>query len=477
MLRIHDTMAGGKVELTLREPGKVAVYVCGPTVYDVPHLGHARTALVFDVIRRYLAWSGLAVRFVSNVTDVDDRIIARAAEEGSTEPELAARYEQAYWEQLARLGVLPPDETPHATEYVDRMLDLIGELVETGHAYVVEGHGVYFDVASHPGYGELSHRRLADLLEAAGARVEVDEAKRSPVDFALWKAAKPGEPTWGSPWGPGRPGWHIECSAMSLRLLGEGFDIHGGGDDLVFPHHENERAQAEAAGYAFARHWIHSGMVVIEGEKMSKSLGNFVTLAEALEEFDPRALRLLVLQTHYRSPMEMGRAELAAATEALAGLDELAERVALAGVGDGAGPDDATVDAFRAAMDDDLNTPVATGVVFDAVRKANQALDAGDRETAAVLTGTIRELLGDALGLAWCPPVVTEREVTIGDATVVLRLVHDVPAAIVELVERRAVARASRDFAAADGLRDEIAARGFAVKDERDGVVVRAARR
>ena len=281
------------------------MYVCGPTVYDLPHVGHGRTALVYDVIRRYLAWRGNDVTFVANVTNVEDKIIARAAAEGTTEGELADRFEAAYWAELDRLGVLRPDDVPRATEFIGPMIELISELVERGHAYVIEGEGVYFAVDTYPGYGEISGRRLEDLLEAAGARVAVDEQKRRPVDFALWKAAKPGEPDWDSPWGRGRPGWHIECSAMSLQILGDGFDLHGGGDDLVFPHHENERAQAEAAGHSFARHWIHSGMVMVGGEKMAKSLGNFTTLGDALDRFGARAFRLAVLQVHYRSQMEL----------------------------------------------------------------------------------------------------------------------------------------------------------------------------
>ena len=325
-VRLFDTIARAKVELVPREPGKLSMYVCGPTVYDVPHVGHGRTATTFDVIRRYLEWRGFAVTFVSNVTDVEDKIIARAAATGSTEPEVAARFEAAYWEQLDRLGVRRPDHVPHATEYIASMQRLIAELIESGHAYVVDGQGVYYDVVSFPSYGALPHRTLEQLLESAGARVEIDEAKRNPVDFALWKAAKPGEPAWPSPWGAGRPGWHIECSAMSLDLLGEGFDIHGGGDDLAFPHHENERAQAEGAGHAFARHWIHSAMVQVDGEKMSKSLGNFTTLAEALDAHGPRAFRMAVLQTHYRRAIELGDAELGSAGAAVDRLDALVRR-------------------------------------------------------------------------------------------------------------------------------------------------------
>mgnify|MGYP003349031096 CR=1 FL=1 len=350
---LHDTLAGRKVDLEPRNPGAVSFYVCGPTVYDVPHLGHGRTAVAFDTIRRYLEWRGYDVTFVSNITDIEDKIIGRAAREGSTEPEVAARYEDAYWSEMDRLAVRRPDDTPHATAYIDQMLRLIGELIDGGHAYVIEGQGVYFAVTTYPGYGELSHRRLDDLLEGAGARVEVDEAKRSPVDFALWKAAKPGEPDWDSPWGRGRPGWHIECSAMSLDLLGEGFDIHGGGDDLAFPHHENERAQAEAAGHRFARHWIHSGMVMVGGEKMSKSLGNFTTLGEAIDAHGGRALRIAVLQTHYRSQTELGPTEIEAAAKAVDRLDALVRRAEAAGITPGAELDGVAVAAFRRAMDDD----------------------------------------------------------------------------------------------------------------------------
>jgi cysteinyl-tRNA synthetase len=285
-VRIRDTLQRATVELTTREPGKLSMYVCGPTVYDSPHIGNARTAVVFDTIWRYLEWTGLDVTFVSNVTDVDDRIIERAAEAGRTEPELAAEVEVAYFDQNAQINVRDADHRPHATGYIEKMISLVGELVDRGFAYPVSGQGVYFDVQKFPGYGDLSHRSLSELRESAGARVDVDTSKHAPMDFALWKAAKPGEPAWDSPWGRGRPGWHIECSAMSLDLLGEGFDLHGGGTDLVFPHHENERAQAAAAGHEFARHWMHAGMVTIGGEKMAKSAGNFLMLRDALASYD-----------------------------------------------------------------------------------------------------------------------------------------------------------------------------------------------
>src|SRR4051812_15498988 len=441
MVRIHDSLARRAVELTTREPGRVSMYVCGPTVYDVPHVGHGRTALVYDVVRRYLEWLGNAVTFVGNVTNVEDKIIARAAAEGTSERELADRYEQAYWDELDRLNVRRPDDVPRATEFIEPMIELIAELVASGHAYVIEGEGVYFSVSSYAQYGELSGRRLGDLLENAGARVEVDEQKRSPVDFALWKAAKPGEPAWDSPWGPGRPGWHIECSAMSLSILGEGFDLHGGGDDLVFPHHENERAQAEAAGHAFATHWIHSGMVMVGGEKMSKSLNNFTTLGDAIDRYGAAAFRLAVLQVHYRSQMELTATELGAAAEGMQRVQNLRRRADCAGVAP-ATPDPDALAAFTAAMDDDFGTPAGVAVVFDAVRGANAALDAGTADVAAVRLGAVEELLG-VLGFE-------------ADASVAAADDGEIDA----LVGDRDAARAARDFATADRIRDELAGRG-----------------
>jgi cysteinyl-tRNA synthetase len=451
VLRLYDTASRAKVEFVPRRPGTVSMYVCGPTPYDVPHLGHGRTAVVFDTIRRYLAWRGEQVHFVSNVTDVEDRIIARAAERNTTEPELAREFEALYWEQMDRLNVLRPDDTPHATEFVPQMQRLITELVAAGRAYVVEGHGVYFQVDTLPEYGALSGRRLDELLESAGARVEVDEQKRSPVDFALWKAAKPGEPSWDSPWGPGRPGWHIECSAMSLEILGEGFDIHGGGDDLVFPHHENEIAQAVGAGHEFAHYWLHSGMVNAHGVKMSKSLGNFVTLQDILDRFDPRAFRVLVLQTHYRRQMEFGERELADAEKAVERLDTLARRFRTEGVAPGEADD---TSAFRAAMDDDFDAPGALAAVFEAVRRANSALDAGQESEATAAFGAVRTMC-DALGL---------------------ELHDDVPELDAEIAARVAArdeARARKDWAEADRIRADLAAAGIQLEDTPHGTVWR----
>ena len=452
-VRIYDTMQRATVELTQRDPGQVSIYVCGPTVYDVPHVGHGRTAIVYDTIRRYLEWRGLGVRFVSNVTDIEDKIIARAAERGTTEPDLAREFEKSYFAEMDRLDVRRPDAMPHATEYIAPMLELVAELVDTDHAYVVDGQGVYFDVTKYADYGGLPHRSLEQLLESAGARVEIDAAKRNPVDFALWKAAKPGEPVWDSPWGEGRPGWHLECSVMSLRELGEGFDLHGAGNDLVFPHNENERAQAEAAGHAFARHWIHSGMVEVAGEKMSKSLGNFTTLKDALDTHGSRAFRLAVLQTHYRKAMDLGDAELAAAASAVDRLDALVRRADAAGVDvASAEPDDEIIGAFRAAMDDDFATPAALAVgVFGPASQANQAIDAGDLDRAAVLLATIVELAG-ALGLE-------------------VGVESDADAEVDGLIAEREAARAARDFATADRIRDELAARNITLEDTPTGTV------
>jgi cysteinyl-tRNA synthetase len=454
MVRVYDTLQRQVVQLDTRTPGVVSMYVCGPTVYDAPHVGHARTALTYDVIRRYLTWRGYRVDVVSNVTDIDDKIIARAAEQGRAEPELAEEYTKVYVDEMERLGILPPSDRPHATEFIEEMVELIGELIAEGAAYVVEGKGVYFDASSLDGYGRLSGRDRRQLLDDAGARVEVDEDKRSPIDFALWKSAKPGEPTWDTPWGPGRPGWHTECVAMSLDILGDGFDVHGGGDDLVFPHHENEMAQATATGHAFARYWVHSAMVNVAGEKMSKSLGNFTTLGDVLDRFDPRALRLLALQSHYRSTMEVHGDGLGAAAEAVRRLDTFVRRVVAAGGAlDGVDLDGDAVGRFRTAMDDDFGTPAAMDVVFGLVRAGNTALDAGDLPAAEAAAATVVELAG-ALGLA-----------VGGDESLD---VEDSPR-IDDLVAERNRARAERDFATADRIRDELAAEGIVVEDSPAG--------
>jgi len=425
---------------------------------------------VFDVLRRYLLFSGLEVTYVSNITDIEDKIIDRAADRGIPIDEFTAINEALWWEIMDALGVLRPDEVPHATAYVDRMIVLIGDLEAKGVAYET-ATGVYLSVLDVPGYGLLARQPLDSLR--AGARIEADEEKRSPLDFVLWKKAKLGEPSWEAPWGAGRPGWHTECVVMSLDLLGEGFELHGGGQDLMFPHHENERAQAVADGKEFARHWMHNGWVTVGGEKMSKSLGNFTSLADLLERSDPRAYRLLVLRSHYRSPIEVTPDTIAQAEAGLARLDELARRFALPdlladvlALGPPTGPptgpdaavgewDDEAVAAFMASMDDDLDTPGALAAVFDLARQANSAADAGDDRSAIRAAGTAN-LLAGALGL--------RLQGAVDDA------VDEVSAM---LVRRRDDARAAKDWAAADVLRAELEGAGWLVEDSAEGTRIR----
>jgi cysteinyl-tRNA synthetase len=462
VLRLHDTATGTVSELELRIPGEVSMYVCGLTVYDAPHLGHGRMALVFDVLRRYLLFRGLDVTYVSNITDIDDKVIERAAERGVGMGELTTRYEEVWWEAVDALGVLRPDEIPHATAYVERMVEVIGELVSRGVAYETSD-GVYLSVAGVPGYGLLAHQPLESLR--SGVRVEALEEKRSPLDFVLWKKAKPGEPTWESPWGPGRPGWHTECVVMSLDILGDGFDLHGGGLDLIFPHHENERAQAVALGRDFAHHWVHNGWVTMDGEKMSKSLGNFTSLDDLLARSDARAYRLLVLRSHYRSPIEVTPETVADAEAGLSRLDELARQyrpddpLADGPVVDGQGAaqdlDAEAVSRFRDRMDDDLDTPGALAGLFELVRRANRAADDGDTDTASRLATTVAVLCG-ALGLALK---------TGGN--------DEIDAETASLITERDAARAAREWSRADDLRDQLVSLGWVVEDSAAGTRVR----
>jgi cysteinyl-tRNA synthetase len=472
VLQLHDTATGQAAPLALREPGKVSVYVCGLTVDGAPHLGHGRMALVFDVLRRYLLFTGLDVNYVSNITDIDDKIIAGAAAAGLPIGEFTAINEARWWLIVDALGVLRPDEIPHATEYVGRMIALVEDLVSRGVAYETST-GVYLSVLDVPGYGLLARQPLESLR--SGARIEADEDKRSPLDFVLWKKAKPGEPSWPAPWGEGRPGWHTECVVMSLDLLGEGFELHGGGQDLMFPHHENERAQAVADGREFARHWMHNGWVTMDGEKMSKSLGNYTSLEDLLGRGDARAYRLLVLRSHYRSPIEVTPDTIGDAESGLARLDELARRFSLSDPLDAgpvvdpgpveqagsalepatAGLDGGAVARFRRSMDDDLDTPGALAGVFELVRQANAAADADDREAARRSAETVAFLCA-ALGL----PLRAGSDTTADAATDAL-------------VRRRDEARAARDWAEADALRDELEAAGWLVEDGADGTRIR----
>ena len=453
MLNLYDTASRTVKPLAMRQPGKVSIYLCGPTVYGPPHLGHGRATLVYDILRRYLAWTGLEVRLVSNITDIDDKIIDRANREGRPWEEITHKCENIWFDAMGKLGVLRPTDVPHATEYVESMVTMISELVSRGRAYATSD-GVYLNVPSVEDYGLLAHQSLDDMLAGGGDREVLGAGeKQHPADFALWKFSKPGEPSWPSPWGDGRPGWHSECVVMSLDLLGEGFDLHCGGADLRFPHHENERAQAVALGKQFANHWMHNGFVVdAEGEKMSKSLGNVANLLDLLEQFDARAYRMLLLQTHYRSPVRVGRDNLDASANALAGLDAFAARTA--SLGD-APLDAAVVDQFRAAMDNDLDSVAAMALIFDTVRRANTALDAGDSSTAASLRATVVEIAG-ALGLEF-------------------KAIADVDPAIQAKADALDAARASKDFATADAIRNELQSLGYVVETSKEGTRVRKA--
>ncbi len=451
MIHLYDTGRQEVVPLQLRDPGKVSMYVCGPTVYAPPHIGHGRMTLVFDIVRRYLMWTGLDVTFVSNVTDIDDQIINRANREGRDPAEIAVKCEDVWWQAMDALDITRPDHTPHATEYVDGMIRLLERLVSQDKAYVT-ADGVYLSVEAVEGYGMLAHQSLDQLVEGGGDREIVGAEKRHPADFALWKLAKEGEPSWPSPWGAGRPGWHTECVVMSLDLLGEGFDIHGGGLDLTFPHHENERAQAVADGKAFVTHWMHNGFVEMEGEKMSKSLGNVKNLLDLIDQYDPRAYRLLVLQSHYRSPIEVTDTTMTERGVAMDRLDTFARRTAPYA----SSPDATVLEQFRSAMNDDFDTPAATDLMFRQVREGNSLLDTGDTEGAGVVGATVREIAG-ALGLV------------LDDGS----SGADVPADVMAKVEARTAAKAARDFATADALRDELSAEGWIVEDSAEGPTVR----
>lgn len=447
MMRLFDTANSGVRELRLRNPGKVSMYVCGPTVYGPPHMGHGRFSLVFDVLRRYLEWTGLEVNYVSNITDIDDKIIANANAEDRDMAEFTAHWERVWYQAMDAINVKRPDSDPHATAYVPEMVAIISDLVERNAAYETSD-GVYMDTSTVDDYGLLARQSLDSLQ--AGARVAVHNEKRSPIDFVLWKKSKPGEPSWDSPWGPGRPGWHTECVVMSLDLLGDGFDIHGGGQDLAFPHHENERAQAVAWGHEFAGHWVHNGFLEVNGEKMSKSLDNFTTLLDFIEKSDQRAYRLLVLRSHYRSPIEVSPESVEDAEAALDRLDSFARRTAdLSGTAS-----TGILQQFQALMDDDMDTPGVVALVFETVRAANVALDVGQDPSEQV--EAVREITA-ALGL-------------------VLRADADaIPAEVEAQVAERDVARAAKDWARSDELRDALVSQGWVVEDGADGTQVRLA--
>jgi cysteinyl-tRNA synthetase len=489
-IRIYNTMTRKKEELVPREDGKITMYVCGPTVYNYVHIGNARTFLNFDLVRRYLEFRGYDVTFVQNITDVDDKIINKANEEGVTPEALATDYRDAFERDMAALGVEPPDIAPRATDHIDEMLEVIKCLVDKGFAYESEGD-VYFEVDKFEGYGKLSGRALDEQQHTPGLGAEADR-KRGPWDFALWKAAKPGEPSWDSPWGPGRPGWHIECSTMSMKYLGEGFDIHGGGLDLVFPHHENEIAQAEAcSGTQFVRYWMHSGMLNIDLEKMSKSLGNIKSLREVLAEHDAQTVRLLMLGTHYRSPLNFSDDSLDDAKASLVriencrfNLGDAVRRTAdwhasmvrtEAETGLMQFLNDAEA-SFREHMDDDFNSAAALGVLFEVVRETNTyVVDIASMKTpcAKLVLLESQRVLDDmcsGLGLFQSAPVAAaeEEEARLeGTGGAGRGPTRD---ELIELLLRvRKAAREMKNFELADRIRDGLAALGVRVEDVRDG--------
>jgi len=462
-LKIFNTLSGEKELFTPLTAGKVRMYVCGVTVYDSAHLGHCRFLLTFDVIYRYLKSCGYEVTYARNFTDVDDKIIKRANEEHSTCEAVTDRYIAEFNRDGEALSLLAPTVEPRATHHMAEIIAIIEQLEAKGLAYRVDGD-VYYAVAGFPGYGKLSGKKIDEL--EAGARVEVDERKRSPLDFALWKSSKPGEPTWESPWGPGRPGWHIECSAMSTKYLGQPFDIHGGGRDLIFPHHENEIAQSEGAfGKPLARYWMHNGFLNINQEKMSKSLGNFFTIREILEEFDAAALRHYFLSSHYRSPMDFSKEGLEDAAKATDRIHETLNRIGrdVRSVKSGADADAALVQAFRQEMDDDFNTPRALALIFDEVRALNRLLDEKKPQGLERRAAALR-LMCDALGLLGGDYFERKKNRWLLKGTVTRDEID-------ALIAQREQARTAKNWRAADRLRNDLQAKGVAIEDTPGGAV------
>ncbi len=461
---VYNTLTKRKEPFHPLRPGEVRIYVCGPTVYDYIHIGNARSFVAFDVVRRYLEYKGFKVRFVSNITDVDDKTIRRAKELNITLQQLGELYTEAYFEDLKALGVRRADVNPRATQHIGEMIALIEKLIEKGYAYVVEGN-VYYDVTKFPEYGKLSGVKVESLIK--GARVEVDPNKRNPADFALWKSRKPGEPFWYSPWGPGRPGWHIECSVMSSIYLGETFDIHAGGKDLIFPHHENEIAQSEAAsGKPLARYWLHNEWLTINGEKMSKSLGNYVTVRDAVSKYGAQTLRMFLISAHYRSPIDFNERtveqarrnleKIRSSIQAFRRLRELdtpteKEKDLLAHV-------EVLKGRFEDAMDDDFNTPKALAAIFDFISELNEftgSYDGVSRETREKVLSVLETLLDGVLGIE---TKFEEKEV------------QSLSSRLVELIlEVRNILRRRRDYETADLIRSKLEELGFVIEDSASG--------
>ncbi len=482
-LRVYNTMTQKKEELTPLHKGRIGMYACGVTVYDLCHIGHARSAVVFDVIYRYLRYKGYEVTYVRNFTDVDDKIINRAQQEGVGFEEIAARYIKEFYVDMGALGMLPPTVEPKATEHIPEMIALVAQLMEKGHAYQVEGD-VYYAVESFPGYGKLSKRSLDEMQ--AGARVEVDERKRNPLDFALWKTAKPGEPSWDSPWGKGRPGWHIECSAMSQRYLGDTLDIHGGGKDLIFPHHENEIAQAEGAtGRPFVRFWLHNGFVNIAKEKMSKSLGNFLTIKEILKDYHPEVVRFFLLSRHYRSPvdysaqgMEEARQNLVRFYQTLAGIDEVLKKMAGKQKGKYS-PEEKVVlqkaevftSQLEEAMDDDFNTAAALAPLFELSHDLNRVLQNPSAQGTEILRQGKEAfaLAGKVLGIFQQDPsaFLEQEQQRKAEALTIT------PEEIDKLIAERNDARSKKNWSRADEIRDLLASQGIVLEDGPQGTTWR----
>lgn len=454
-MKVYSSLTKQKEELVPITPGKIGIYVCGVTVYDYCHIGHARAFVAFDLVVRYLRWRGYQVKFVRNITDIDDKIIQRAKENGEDWQQLTERFTKAMHDDIAKLGVLPPDQEPKATDHIDEILRMVNSLIDQGIAYQGASGDVYYSVGKFPDYGALSHRNIDDMQ--AGSRVEVSEDKQHPLDFVLWKMAKPGEPSWASPWGNGRPGWHIECSAMSTCCLGEQFDIHGGGQDLLFPHHENEIAQSEGStGKKFVNYWLHNGFVQIDEEKMSKSLHNFRTIREILGQYAAESVRYFLLFKHYRSPLNFSEEALENAHQALTRLYLVLQKNSSGSIE--LASTDSFLERFNLAMDDDFNTPEAMAVLFDLVREINRETDPQQR---AVLSSRLKQLAG-VLGLLQQEPeqFLKARKNPGADHNTNLT-----DQQIDELISKRNQARKDQDWSVADQLRDQLQNAGIILED------------
>ena len=482
-IRIHNTLSGKKEILHTIEPGHVKLYVCGITSYDYCHIGHARSSLAFDMIVKYLRYRDYKVTFVRNFTDIDDKIIARASEQNTSSEELANRFIEEFYTDMDRLGIDRPDIEPKATEHIDEMINMIEKLIEKGKAYE-SGGDVYYIVDSFPEYGKLSKRNIDDMK--AGARISVNEQKKHPMDFVLWKASKPGEPKWQSPWGDGRPGWHIECSAMSKKYLGETFDIHGGGQDLIFPHHENEIAQSEGANCkTFVNCWIHHGFVTIRDEKMSKSLGNFLTIRDILDNYHPEVLRFFIFSTHYRNPLDFSEAAM---SDAITGLDRLYECIASVDKLDTSNTsEDATsviaekdrkkidelTERFQQAMDNDFNTAQAQGIFFDTVKTINKVRaklgdtpHAGDIKTLKDTVAVLRKLAA-VMGLLLEDAnsyLLDKKKQMLANCDIDIETIN-------ALITERKQCRIDKNWSRSDEIRDELLAKNIELKDSAEGTV------